>query len=180
MAHARPDRIVLVGFMGCGKSTAGPLLAQALGWEFRDMDRELERRLGLSIADVFRRHGEPFFRLEERRLAVELSSVPHLVVAAGGGAFVFSETREALAAGALSCWLRCGLTTILSRVRLDGSRPLAPDRETISALFAEREPSYREADIVVDAEAAPEAVARAIIDALDTAWGQSRPRTSAE
>jgi shikimate kinase len=87
-------------------------------------------------------------------------------VAAGGGAFAQDETRGALSQGAFTVFLRCDLETVLRRVRLDGSRPLAVSRERIGLLFAERQPSYRLAELEVDATAPPEAVAREIVRAF--------------
>src|SRR6185295_16181356 len=108
-----------------------------------------------------------FFRAEEARVAAALGGREGLVVAAGGGAFATEATREALRAGAATVWLKCDLKTILARVPLDGSRPLASSRETIVRLLAEREPSYRLADLTVDASGkSPEAVAREIADGL--------------
>jgi shikimate kinase len=160
-----PSRIVLVGFMGAGKSTVGPLVAEALGWSFLDLDVELARRLGSSIADVFRTRGERVFREEELRLAEDTASLERHVLAAGGGAFAQAATRDALRRGAFTVWLQCGLPAILARIPPDGSRPLAGDRETIRALFAQRESSYREADCSVDAEKTPDAVARDVVEA---------------
>jgi len=118
------------------------------------------------VARLFRERGEAFFRQEERRLAVEIAETSRLVVAAGGGAFAFPDTREALSQAALTVWLRCDLETVLGRVRLDGSRPLAADRETIVRLFRERESSYRLADCEVDASQPPQAVALQVLDRL--------------
>lgn len=169
-----PSRIVLVGFMGAGKSTVGPLVARALGWSFLDLDRELSRRLGASIPVLFRTRGEAVFRGEERRLAEETAALEHHVLAAGGGSFAQTATREALQSGAFTVWLRCGLAAVLARVRLDGSRPLATERETIAALFAERESSYRQADCMVDAEQAPAAVARDVVGAYRARTAERR------
>jgi shikimate kinase len=162
---AQPRRIVLVGFMGAGKTTVGPLVARALGWSFLDLDVELARRLGASIRDVFRTRGEAAFREEERRLAEETASLDRHVLAAGGGAFAQEATREALRRGAFTVWLCCGLPAVLARVRPDGSRPLAADRERIAELFAQRESSYRQADCRVDAEQTPAAVAQDVVEA---------------
>ena len=167
-----PSRIVLIGFMGAGKSTVGPKVAALTGWPFKDMDAWIEERAGLSVAEIFRTRGEADFRSQETQLAEEVAQIPHLVVAAGGGAFTFPRTREALQDGAFTVWLRCELDEILSRVRLDGGRPLAPDRETISRLYSERQPSYRLADWIVDTTAAsPDDVARAVVDAFRTRQG---------
>jgi shikimate kinase len=160
-------RIVLVGFMGAGKSTVGPVLARLLGWRFVDVDPVIEQAAGLSVAEIFAERGEDFFRAEERRVAEELASEDRLVVAAGGGAFARAETREALRRGAVAVWLRCDLETILRRIPDDGSRPLAANRERMQALFAERESSYRLADVTVDAKAGgPDEVARRIAQAV--------------
>jgi shikimate kinase/3-dehydroquinate synthase len=176
---SRPRRIVLVGFMGSGKSTVAPEVARLLGWDWLDMDREIERRTGLSVAEIFRARGEPAFRDEERRLAEELSSRDRLVVAAGGGAFAQPGTREALRARAATVWLRCDLETVLTRVPADGSRPLAGSRETIERLFAARESSYRLADWTIDAtRRPPRALARDIVDAVLPGRRSARPRTS--
>lgn len=164
---ADPRRIVLVGFMGSGKTTVGASLALRLGWTLVDMDARIEEETGLSVAAIFRGRGEAFFRERETRLALELRDRERVVVAAGGGAFATPATRDALRAGAATVWLRCDVETILSRVPLDGSRPLASSRETILRLLAEREPSYRQADLTVDASGrSPEAVAREITDCL--------------
>jgi shikimate kinase len=171
-----PRRVVLVGFMGTGKTTVGESLSRRLGWTLLDMDEWIARETGLSVAEIFRRRGEAFFRERETTLALALRDRERLVVAAGGGAFASTATREALQAGAATVWLRCDLETILSRVPLDGSRPLASSRETIRRLLAEREPSYRLAGLTVDASGRPpEAVAREIADCLFGGDAEVRP-----
>jgi shikimate kinase len=161
-----PHRIVLVGFMGCGKSTVGAALARRLGWGFRDLDRWIEERHGLTVAEIFRRRGEAFFREEERRAARAAARLRRCVVAAGGGAFAEEATRETLRAGALTVWLRCRETALWRRLPRDGSRPLAGDRGRMRRLLGEREPSYRLADLAVDSSrAAPDEVARRIAEA---------------
>ena len=152
--------------MGSGKTTVGARVAELLGWPFHDMDALLEERTGLSVPEAFRARGETWFREQEAALAREL---PHaeVVIAAGGGAFTVPETRAALQEGAVTVWLRCDLDTLLGRIVLDGTRPLARDRATIQQLFAQRDPLYRLADRHVDAsQGPPESVARAVIAAL--------------
>jgi shikimate kinase len=159
--------VVLVGFMGSGKSTVGALAAGLLGWDFHDMDRLLEARLGLTIAEAFATRGEDWFRAQETALARELASRTEVVIAAGGGAFTVDETRAALQQDALTVWLRCDLQTVLGRIALDGTRPLARDRETIGRLFAQRAPLYLLADRHVDAsQGPPDVIARAVVAAL--------------
>ncbi len=169
-----PARIVLVGFMGAGKSTVGPLVAEALGWRFLDLDQELARGAGVSIPELFRTRGEAEFRAQELRLAREAGGLEGYVLAAGGGAFAQPETRKALSDGAFTVWLECGLPAVLGRISPDGSRPLATDRETIAGLFVQRESSYRQADGRVDAEQTPAAVARDVVEAYRARTAERR------
>jgi shikimate kinase len=166
----RARRIVLVGFMGAGKTTVGRLLAARLHCPFVDLDRVIEERSGLGIPELFRTRGEPAFREAEREAARVALQADALVLAAGGGAFADAETREVLSQGTTTVWLRCALAALQERVPLDGSRPLATNHETIGRLLAEREPSYRLADLTVDTtHARPAEVSRAIEDALAAA-----------
>ena len=146
----RPARVVLVGFMGAGKSAVGRRLARRLKYRFVDLDSRIEKRTGKTVAEVFREQGEPAFRALEQEEAAALSDLESVVVAAGGGAFAVPATRELLRKGALTVWLQCDLETTFARIRADGSRPLAGNREIMRALLAEREPSYRQADVTVD------------------------------
>ena len=163
-----PARVVLVGFMGSGKTAVGRELARRLGYRFVDMDERIERRVGESIASIFATRGEEAFRAEERREAEALAGVKGAVVAAGGGAFAREGTRAVLSKGALTVWLRCDLETIMARLPDDGSRPLAGNHAIMQALLAEREPSYRRADIAVDASrGTPAEVAEQVEDLIE-------------
>jgi shikimate kinase len=140
------------------------------------MDERIERRLGESIASIFATRGEEAFRAEERREAGMLAQVEDAVVATGGGAFTREATRAALSEGALTVWLRCDLETILARLPDDGSRPLAGDRGIMQTLLAEREPSYRRADIAVDASrGTPAEVAEQVADLIERRTAGDRP-----
>jgi shikimate kinase len=145
-----PTRIVLVGFMGAGKTSVGTALAELLGWSFADLDRSIESRAGLSIAEIFERSGEPAFRALERDAARDALRAERVVVATGGGAFAEPETRALLSAAA-TVYLECDLETLLARVPLDGSRPLAGNRETMRRLLLAREPAYRSAVVTLQA-----------------------------
>ena len=145
-----PVRIVLVGFMGAGKTSVGKALAERLRWSFVDLDAAIEARAGSAIAEIFERSGEPAFRELERDAARDALRAEHVVVAAGGGAFAEPATRALLRAAA-TVYLECDLETLLARVALDGSRPLAGDRETMRRLLLAREAAYRSADVTLDA-----------------------------
>ena len=165
----RAARIVLVGFMGAGKSSVGEALAAQLGWRFQDMDRSIEERTGQSVAEIFREHGEAFFREQEKALAEELRGCEDVVVAAGGGAFAYPGTREALQAGAVTVWLSCAFDTIIERIGGASDRPLATNHERMREMFSAREASYRLADLAFDSTgASPSELARRILTAVRT------------
>jgi shikimate kinase/3-dehydroquinate synthase len=146
----RPARVVLVGFMGAGKSTVGPLVAQRLGWAFLDLDDDVEAAAGRTVLEIFATDGEAAFRAAERAAAERAGRRERLVLATGGGAFTVPETRRVLQQGAMTVWLRCALDALLARIPSDGSRPLAANRATIGPLLVGREPSYALADLTVD------------------------------
>lgn len=169
-AEPLPSRIVLVGIMGAGKTTVGRLLAARLGYKFRDLDEDIEARVGLSVKDIFQRYGEPRFREDELRAAEDAMARQNLVVATGGGAFAQPKTRTVLRESATTVWLKCSVEAVMARVALDGSRPLAESRETIAKLIADRERAYALADMMVDTtDAPPQAVAQQVADALHAA-----------
>ncbi|HEU0107115.1 MAG TPA: shikimate kinase [Vicinamibacteria bacterium] len=162
-----PARVVLVGFMGAGKSTVGPLVARRLGWAFLDLDDDIEAAAGRTVPEIFATDGEAAFRDAERAAAERAGRRQRLVLATGGGAFTVPETRRVLQEGALTVWLRCALDALLARIPADGSRPLAANRATIGPLLGGREPSYALADLTVDTtHTAPADVARIIAEAV--------------
>jgi len=160
------ERIVLVGFMGSGKTTVGRVVANRLGWRFLDLDDWIEAQAGKSVARIFDEDGESRFRELECLGARETHGLRDHVIAAGGGAFVEPKTRQALSEGAVTVWLRCDADTLLARIPEDGSRPLARNRETIRRLLDAREPSYRMADRIVAATGGPAAVAERVVEAV--------------
>lgn len=139
--------IFLVGMMGAGKSTIGRLLADAIGFESIDGDRELEARSGVSIPTIFEIEGEAAFRRREAALLDELSQLPRIVLATGGGAVLDASTRQHLRERGLVIYLRTTADEVFRRTRRDKSRPLLQTenpRERIEQLLAEREPLYAE------------------------------------
>ncbi len=160
------ERIVLVGFMGAGKTSVGRELARRLGWRFIDLDEEIEVAAGRSVRELFRDEGEAEFRRRELEAARRAAEQKEVVIAAGGGAFAESETRAILQAEAATVWLRCDLETILERIGADPSRPLASDRETMRELLEQRQPTYQQALLAVDGEGAVGPVVDRIAESL--------------
>lgn len=146
-------RVVLLGFMGAGKSTVGPLLAARLGWRFVDLDHEIERREGRTVAAIFERQGEPRFRALEAQCTIELAGEPEVVLAPGGGWITTPGNLHRLGPGTLTVWLQVTAEEALARIGRDrAARPLlsAPDPHTAAArLLLQRERLYRQADIAV-------------------------------
>jgi shikimate kinase len=148
-------RIYLIGFMGAGKSTIGRLLAKRLGWAFIDLDREIEKSERRSISDIFLQDGEPHFRKLEHQHLCDLATRQHLVVALGGGAFLDKANRDLTTSTGVTVWLKVSFATVVSRVRMDGTRPKFATREQAENLYQIREPIYSLASIHTDADNRP-------------------------
>lgn len=163
--------IVLVGIMGCGKSTVGKRLAHRLGLDFVDADAEIERAANMTVQEIFAEHGEPYFRSGEERVIARLLSEGPLVLATGGGAFMSAATRAEIEARGVSVWLKVDLETAMSRVRRRSNRPLLqnPDPEgTMRRLMDERNPVYAKAALTVVSRDVPhESVVDQIVLALE-------------
>jgi shikimate kinase len=165
--------------MGAGKTSIGRRLARALEAPFADADEEIVTAAGLSIADIFALYGEPRFRELERRVVARLLDQPPMVLALGGGAFIDGETRERVAARAVSVWLRADLETLLARTaRKRGTRPLLEQgdpRAILAELMSKRYPVYALADHAVDSQTEPhEAVVERIVALVEPAAGRQR------
>lgn len=158
MPSAEPiTRVVLIGFMAAGKTTIGRLLAQRLGWDFIDLDEEIERRTGLTIPEIFELHGVAEFRRLERILTEELAGLEHVVLAPGGGWVTQPDLLDLFGPETLIVWLRISPEAAVQRaMRTITHRPLlanAPDPvEKARLLIQEREPLYSLADACVDVE----------------------------
>ena len=130
------DKIYLVGFMAAGKTTVARALARRLDWRAEDIDELIEARERRSVAEIFARSGEPYFRTMEKEILRLLLPMRHTVVATGGGTFVDLENRAAINRDGLSVWLDVPFDMVLARVPADGRRPLAADRGQMERLFA--------------------------------------------
>jgi shikimate kinase len=150
-AHMEKHNIVLLGFMGTGKSTVGKRLAKDLGWDFIDTDAEIEELTETSINEIFRRHGETRFRSEEQLLVKRLKRRKHCVIATGGGTVLNPQNWEDLAQTGVMIALYAPLDEIYERIGHRNDRPLMKgDREEIEALWEVRQPIYGKADCVID------------------------------
>jgi shikimate kinase / 3-dehydroquinate synthase len=150
--------IVLIGLMGSGKTSTGRRLAQELGLEFVDSDAEIEAAAGVSIGEIFARHGEDFFRDGERRVMARLLSRGPRVLATGGGAFMSEETRSHIASSGVSIWLKADHDMLWRRVRKRSHRPLLQNddpEKTLRTLMEQRYPVYALADVTVDSKDGP-------------------------
>jgi shikimate kinase len=166
----RNRTLVLVGMMGAGKSSVGRRLAAALDLPFCDADEEIERAAGRSISEIFAQRGETEFREGERRVIARLLDREPHVLATGGGAFMNPDTRALVARKAVSIWLKADPEVLARRVGRKDTRPLLrgqDPKQVLTELLAEREPSYSQADIIVESADAPhQATVEVIIAAL--------------
>lgn len=163
----KPSALFLIGMMASGKSTVGKALAARLGWNFFDVDREVERRTGVTVAEIFEKEGEAGFRRCETEMMAELTIRPGCIVAMGGGAPLFEVNRKLLKRG-LVVRLLSTVSDVLERTRFDTTRPLLRSEDPVAKireLMLAREPVYAEvSDVEVSTTRThPEVVADRIL-----------------
>lgn len=165
----KTDKVYLVGFMGAGKSTLARSLAKRLDWRAEDVDERIESREGRTIATIFAREGEAYFREIERQVLVDLLPVRHAVVATGGGTFADTANRDLINRDGMSVWLDAPFPVLVDRIPSDGRRPLARDRARFEQLYETRRTAYRQAHLRLDAAGTPvDALVEQLLDILDT------------
>ncbi len=145
--------VVLVGFMGSGKTAVGRRVAHRLGYTFLDTDHFIEDQVGCTIAALFEQQGEPYFRELETRLVGQLHNLNNHVIATGGGLPVSPGNSERLRAVGRTVFLNADPEEILVRLERDTRRPKLKGgelRETVRRLLEERTPIYAQSDIVID------------------------------
>ena len=164
--------IVLVGLMGCGKSSLGKAMAPLLDLDFFDSDNEIEDAAGMSIAEIFENYGEPEFRSLERRVFERLMDGSPKIIAAGGGAFVQDDTRAVIQQGGLSVWLQAKLDVLVARTQKRNNRPILAGknhRQVLKELLEKRRPAYEQAALRVFS--GPESIDKTIRVTLDAILG---------
>ncbi len=151
----KEKKVYLIGFMGAGKSTVAPILAENLGLEWVDTDEMIEEREGLSIPEIFEYYGETRFRELEREIIDEVSRSEPKVVAVGGGAPMDEANWELMKSTGVLVYLEIGPGEVMNRIGADGKRPLLAGlseerkREKVNKLLKKRHPRYNKADHVI-------------------------------
>jgi shikimate kinase len=159
--NTRRDRIFLTGFMGSGKTTIGPILANTLGWSFADLDRSVEVLAGRTINEIFRGMGESAFREMERTVLHEVGATRHLVIALGGGTIAEEQNFRYISQSGILVYLHTPPDQLVLRLRRKTNRPLLGGggmarldeqelRSKVAELHGIREPYYRMADVIVE------------------------------
>jgi shikimate kinase len=165
-----PQRVLLVGMMGAGKTTVGRELSRRHGWTYLDSDEEVQRRTGHTVPELFAAHGEAGFRAEETAaLTTAVAMPPPLVVSVAGGAVLDPANRVLLRDAGLVVWLRASPEVITRRVGDGRTRPLLGDDPgaAVSRLLPVREPLYAEvADVIIDVDGVP---VREVCDRIEAA-----------
>jgi len=153
-------RIYLTGFMGAGKTTVGRMLAQALQYDFYDLDQEIERDAGKQIPEIFHSGGEPGFRsIESAKLRALFPD--NAVIATGGGCFI--ENSDWMIDNGIVIYLKVPFDLLVRRIGADPNRPLWKNAAT---LFQQREASYCKAQITVDGSLQPDRVVEEVLTAI--------------
>ena len=175
MTYKLKKTVVMVGMMGAGKTAVGRAVAAKLKAPFLDSDAEIEKAANMSIAEIFARDGEPFFRRKETQIIQRLLEEQRCILSTGGGAFLAEENRAMIAEKGVAVWLDADVDLLWTRVRHKDTRPLLrtdDPRATLEDIFAQRVPLYSLAELPVTADAglSIDEMADRVIDVL-----KSRP-----
>ena len=138
--------LVLLGMMGVGKTTVGKIVAKKQGLEFIDTDINIEEKCSMKISEIFKKKGEKFFRIEEKKEVLKSLKKNNCVIALGGGAFINGPVRYSILKNAISMWLDVSLETLNKRIKWNKKRPLLNEKNNqkkISQLYSERKNIYK-------------------------------------
>jgi shikimate kinase len=161
------DKLYLVGFMGAGKTTVATALGRRLGWRTEDVDARIEMRERRSVSAIFLRDGEGYFRLAEREVLRDLLLERNVVVATGGGTFVYPDNRALMLNDGAVAWLDLPLSLVIERIPPDGRRPLASDPLQMEQLYLRRQTAYRDAHVHMDATAPVDEIVERLLEWMD-------------
>lgn len=150
--NPKERNIILVGFMGTGKSTVGVMLAEMLGFSFIDTDAQVVKKAGCSIPEIFAEHGEVYFRQIEHEVIAGVLQGKGQVISTGGGAVLREDNRQAMLGNGQVIALTADMDIIVERVRQDRNRPLLQGdvEERVSQLLEQRKHAYDFADLMID------------------------------
>ena len=143
------ENLVFLGMMGSGKSSIGLLIAKKLRVDFIDVDKEIEKELGISIKKIFETKGENYFRKIEKKITLEELKKNNLVVALGGGAFINTSIRGKIKESCISFWLDLNIKSLLDRLKNVTKRPLLNKdqlEQSINKIYSERKKIYNESN----------------------------------
>lgn len=165
--------VVLVGMMGAGKTAVGKALSARLGVPFIDSDAEIEKAANMTIAEIFQRDGEDFFRRRETEVLERLLEAHRGILSTGGGAFLAERNRRLITEKGISVWLDADLDLLWSRVKGKNTRPLLrtpQPKETLREIYEARRPVYAQADLRVQArpDYTIEGMSARVVEALAT------------
>mgnify|MGYP001177361404 FL=1 len=146
--------LVLIGMMASGKSTIGFLLSKKLNFNFIDIDKKLEEEEGISIAQIFDKKGEEYFRNLEEKISLKALKLKKNVISLGGGGFINSNIRRIILKENISFWLNWKNSTLINRIKKNNKRPLAEnlDKKGLNKLIEERRLIYKNASHKIDCE----------------------------
>jgi len=153
----------LTGFMASGKSTIGPILANTLGWNFFDLDKEVENQEGMKVVEIFDKKGESYFRKVETELLMNLSEKDEAIISLGGGAIASEENFKIIKSSGKIIYLKSSPEMAYKRLRFKRDRPAfifegeeIPSKEQflerINKLLDERKKYYEQADFIIDTD----------------------------
>jgi shikimate kinase len=160
----RADKLYLVGFMGAGKTTVAAALGTRLGWRSEDIDERIEARERRSVAAIFVREGEAYFRQAERDVLSDLLPLRHAIIATGGGTFSDPGNRAVMLSDGAVAWLDLPLSRVIERIPPDGRRPLAADLVQMEELYLQRRLAYAEAHVRIDAARPVEEIVERLLE----------------
>ena len=167
------NNVVLIGMMGCGKTTVGKELAKVMSdHKYVDIDLEIEKSTQKKISEIFLKHGEPFFRmLETEKIRKFSKNTEKQIISVGGGAFESEENRKNLSSNGVVIYLKASPKEIFERIKNETHRPLLRKDfsvEKIASIMNLREPNYKKADITIDTDnKTPQNIVEEIIGAIN-------------